>query len=48
MWHAGEEAPSSEDIVTGVISMCWRVEDGRDGCVTTEGVWIVGLAEKVM
>ena len=47
MWQAGEEAPFSEDIVTGVISS-WRVEDGRDGYVTTEGVWIVDLAEKVM
>ena len=40
------------EIVSGAISVCWRVEDGCGGrtpdCVTTEGVWIAGLAEKVM
>ena len=47
-----EEVLFIEVIVSGVILVCWRVEDGRCGrtpdCVATEGVWIAGLAEKVM
>ena len=52
MWCAREEVLFIEDIVPGVISVCWKVEDGRGGrtpdCVATEGVWIAGLAEKVI